>query len=191
MVICLRLIVLQRWLSTRRSYAVVTGRSSQTPLRLGRWCWPIFLLMLVGTTAICLLPLGLLIAGSFMKLFGFFDLPQVPVQILPVPLEVDDRISDELPGSVKGDVPAALHLEHANTARLELGSVREEIRILRRATERNDWVVLDEKQEILRQRTTDPRPRRRSLELEHFRVIPSTQVDDPQRTVRRHCCAYA
>lgn len=77
MVICLPLIVLQRWLSTRRSYAVVTGKSSPSPLRLGRWRWPTFIMLLVGTTTMCLLPLGLLIAGSFMKLFGFFDLPQV------------------------------------------------------------------------------------------------------------------
>jgi iron(III) transport system permease protein len=77
MLICLPLIILQRWLSTRRSYAVVTGRSSHSPLPLGRWRWPVFVLMLLGTTAISLLPLTLLIAGSFMKLFGFFDLPQV------------------------------------------------------------------------------------------------------------------
>ena len=77
MLLCLPLIILQRWLSTRRSYAVVTGKSSQSPMRLGRWRWPVFALMLLGTTAISLLPLGLLIAGSFMKLFGFFDLPQV------------------------------------------------------------------------------------------------------------------
>ncbi len=73
----LPLIVLQRWASTRRSYAVVTGRASTARIRLRRWRWPAFLLMAGGVAFMSLLPFLLLVAGSFMKLFGFFNLKQV------------------------------------------------------------------------------------------------------------------
>ena len=71
------LVLLQRWLSTRRSNVVVTGRSSRSLVELGRWRWPIFAALLVGVAFLCVAPLGFLLAGSFMKLFGFFDLPKV------------------------------------------------------------------------------------------------------------------
>jgi len=73
----LPLIVLQRWASTRRSYATLTGRSSSARVRLGAWRWPVFVLVLFSIAFMSLLPFTLLLAGSFMKLFGFFDLPQV------------------------------------------------------------------------------------------------------------------
>ena len=71
------LVLLQRWLSTRRSNVVVTGRASRSLADLGRWRWPIFATLLALVAFICLAPLCLLIAGTFMRLFGFFDLPQV------------------------------------------------------------------------------------------------------------------
>lgn len=73
----LPLIVFQRWMSTRRSYVVLTGRSSTAPVRLGRWRWPVFILLLAVTMFMSLLPFILLLAGSFMRLFGFFNLAQV------------------------------------------------------------------------------------------------------------------
>ncbi len=73
----LPLIVLQRWASTRRSFAVVGGRGGNARIRLGRWRWPAFIAMAGGVAFMSLLPFLMLVAGSFMKLFGFFDLPQV------------------------------------------------------------------------------------------------------------------
>ena len=73
----LPLIILQRWASTRRSYVVVTGRSSASRNELGAWRWPVFGLLLTIVLCMSLLPLGLLLVGSFMKLFGFFDLDQI------------------------------------------------------------------------------------------------------------------
>jgi iron(III) transport system permease protein len=75
--VVLPLIILQRWISTRRSYAVLTGRASQASVDLGRWRWPAFFLLAAIVCFMSILPLGLLLAGSFMKLFGFFDLPQI------------------------------------------------------------------------------------------------------------------
>jgi iron(III) transport system permease protein len=73
----LPLIVLQRWASTRRSYAVVTGRAATGKIDLGSWRWPVFAALAGIVVFMNLLPLVLLIMGSFMKLFGFFDLDEV------------------------------------------------------------------------------------------------------------------
>jgi iron(III) transport system permease protein len=77
LVMMLPLIILQRWASTRRSYAVVTGRSSAARTRLGRWRWPVFAALIALVCFMSLLPLALLVMGSFMKLFGFFDLAEL------------------------------------------------------------------------------------------------------------------
>ncbi|MGE0747280.1 MAG: ABC transporter permease [Rhodospirillales bacterium] len=77
LVLMLPLIVLQRWASLRRSYVVLTGRSSGRKVRLGRWRWPVFAALVLVVCAISLLPLGLLVMGSFMTLFGFFGLPEM------------------------------------------------------------------------------------------------------------------
>jgi len=77
LVMMLPLLIAQRWASTRRSYAVVTGRSSRTLTELGRWRWPAFALLLFCVLGMSILPLSLLVMGSFMKLFGFFNLPEV------------------------------------------------------------------------------------------------------------------
>jgi iron(III) transport system permease protein len=73
----LPLIVLQRWASTRRSTAVIGGRASTSQIDLGRWRWTVFGALVALVCCMSLLPLGLLVAGSFMKLFGFFDLDEV------------------------------------------------------------------------------------------------------------------
>lgn len=54
--IALPLIIFQRWMSTRRSYAVVTGRSSAAPVRLGFWRWPIFIVLFLLVASISVLP---------------------------------------------------------------------------------------------------------------------------------------
>jgi iron(III) transport system permease protein len=71
------LLVAQRWAATRRSYTVVTGRVARAQTELGRWRWPAFYALAGLVGFMSLLPLGLLVMGSFMKLFGFFDLPEV------------------------------------------------------------------------------------------------------------------
>jgi iron(III) transport system permease protein len=77
LVLMLPLIVLQRWASMRRSYVVLTGRSVGRKVRLGRARWPAFAALVTLVCAISLLPLGLLVMGSFMTLFGFFGLPEM------------------------------------------------------------------------------------------------------------------
>jgi len=77
LVMMLPLIILQRWASVRRSYTVVSGRSTTTKTELGRWRWPAFAALAFFVCFISILPLGLLVMGSFMRLFGFFDLPDL------------------------------------------------------------------------------------------------------------------
>jgi len=73
----LPLIILQRWASTRRSFVVVSGKYAARINRLGRWRWPFFALTAATVLCMSLLPLGLLLMGSFMKLFGFFGLNEM------------------------------------------------------------------------------------------------------------------
>jgi iron(III) transport system permease protein len=73
----LPLIILQRWAATRRSYAVVSGKYAARVVRLGTWRWPAFAIIATIVLVMSLLPLGLLLVGSIMKLFGFFGLAEM------------------------------------------------------------------------------------------------------------------
>ncbi len=76
-VVMLPLLVLQRWMSTRRSFVLMTGQYRPRVLSLGKWRWPTFFLLLVAVALMSLLPLLLQLAGSLMTLFGFFAIPHV------------------------------------------------------------------------------------------------------------------
>lgn len=71
------LILLQQYLGSRRSYATLTGHFKANLLRLGAWRWPAFFLVLGFCTLITLVPLVFLVMGTFMSLFGFFDIENV------------------------------------------------------------------------------------------------------------------
>jgi iron(III) transport system permease protein len=68
-------IALQQWLTGRRSHATISGKYSARLLDLGRLRWLLFGLVLALVLAITVLPASLLIMGTFMKIFGFFNLP--------------------------------------------------------------------------------------------------------------------
>jgi len=75
--ILLLMVALQRNYISRRSYATVTGRGfSMRATRLGSWRYPAFALVLIFALVITVVPTILLVAGTFMKLFGFFNIPQ-------------------------------------------------------------------------------------------------------------------
>jgi iron(III) transport system permease protein len=69
------LVLTQRWLITRKNYTSITGRMRLAPMKLGRWRWPTFALLLVFVLAVTVVPISFLIVASFMKLFGFFSIP--------------------------------------------------------------------------------------------------------------------
>ena len=68
------LIFLHRWLARRTDYTSITGRERSQPMALGGWRWPIFAVVALLAVAITILPVTFLVAASFMKLFGFFNI---------------------------------------------------------------------------------------------------------------------
>ena len=75
--ILLLMVALQRRYISKRIYTTVTGRgfsTRRTPL--GRWRYPAFALVLCFALVITVLPTILLVAGTFMKLFGFFNIAE-------------------------------------------------------------------------------------------------------------------
>ncbi len=69
------LIILHRYLITRKDYATVGGKLRVAPTPLGRWRFPIFGLVCLFVFLVTVLPVVFVILSSFMKLFGFFDIP--------------------------------------------------------------------------------------------------------------------
>lgn len=76
LVVLLSLVALQRFYIGKKIYATVTGRGfSVRPTHLGRWRYPAFAAVSLIAVGITLIPTVLLVMGTFMKLFGFFNIP--------------------------------------------------------------------------------------------------------------------
>jgi len=76
LLLLLLLVALQRFYTGRKIYTTVTGRGfSVRPTPLGRWRYPAVVLALLLALGITLIPTVLLVMGTFMKLFGFFNIP--------------------------------------------------------------------------------------------------------------------
>ncbi|HEX3246035.1 MAG TPA: ABC transporter permease subunit, partial [Chloroflexota bacterium] len=69
------LILLQQWLVHRHSYVTVTGRYRSVLFRLGAWKWMAFAVVGLLVGAMTIVPVLLVILGSFMKVFGAFNIP--------------------------------------------------------------------------------------------------------------------
>jgi iron(III) transport system permease protein len=75
--VLLLLVAFQRRYIANRIYTTVTGRGFSTrPTPLGRWRYPAFALVLSFALVITVVPTVLLVTGTFMKLFGFFNIAQ-------------------------------------------------------------------------------------------------------------------
>jgi iron(III) transport system permease protein len=73
----LLMVVLQRRFLGKRAYATITGRGFSTKrARLGRWRYPAFVLVLGFALIMTVIPTMLLLTGTFMKLFGFFNIAE-------------------------------------------------------------------------------------------------------------------
>lgn len=69
------LIFFHRWLIRRKDYATITGRMSNERMTLGIMRWPVFSIVLTLVLVLVILPFACLFAATFMKLFGFFNIP--------------------------------------------------------------------------------------------------------------------
>jgi iron(III) transport system permease protein len=76
LVVLLLLVALQRWYLAGRLYRTVSGHgfsTRETPL--GRWRWPTFGLVALLALTVSVVPLAVLVLGTFMRAFGYFDIP--------------------------------------------------------------------------------------------------------------------
>ncbi len=75
--VLLVMVALQRRYIANRNYETITGRGfSIRPTQLGRWRYPAFALVLFFAVVVTLVPTALLLIGTFMKLFGFFNIAE-------------------------------------------------------------------------------------------------------------------
>ena len=91
--------------------------------------------------------------------------------------ETDDGIRDQLAGAVVRDLAAALDAEDLDTACGELGRCREDVRLVRLASEREDRGVLEE-EELVGDRAA------RAGGRQPFLQIPGISVRDAPQPVR-------
>ncbi len=71
----LPLIIWQRYVSTGRNYATVTSGFKTDLLRLRAWRWPAFAVIALFALNVTIVPFIFLCLGTFMKIFGYFTMP--------------------------------------------------------------------------------------------------------------------
>lgn len=72
----LLMVALQRLYLSGKHYTTLTGRGFRVrPNPLGRWRYPVFAMVFAVAFGITIVPTALLTVGTFMKLFGFFNIP--------------------------------------------------------------------------------------------------------------------
>ena len=77
LVILMVLVGMQQLYLRRKVFTTVTGRGfSARPIPLGRWKWPAFALILLIVLTVTVIPTGFVFLGTFMKLFGYFNIPE-------------------------------------------------------------------------------------------------------------------
>jgi iron(III) transport system permease protein len=72
----LPLVLVQQGLTRGRRYTTVTGQFQNQPHRLGRWRLPAMILVLGLVLIVLGAPVLLALLGTFMKLFGFFNIAE-------------------------------------------------------------------------------------------------------------------
>ncbi len=76
LVVLMVLVGLQQLYLRRKVFTTVTGRGfSARPIALGPWKWPAFALVMVIVLTVTVVPIGFVFIGTFMKLFGYFHIP--------------------------------------------------------------------------------------------------------------------
>jgi iron(III) transport system permease protein len=70
----LPLVLAQQWLTRGRRYTTVTGQFQNRRHDLRHWRLPAFAFVLMVVLIVMGVPLAFALLGSFMKLYGFFDI---------------------------------------------------------------------------------------------------------------------
>ncbi|MBP1154915.1 MULTISPECIES: iron ABC transporter permease [unclassified Paenibacillus] len=71
------LVFLQYWISHRKDYTTLSGRFKSTKVDLGKWRWPITLLVYTIASLCTFVPVLFMLMGSLMNLFGYFNVEQI------------------------------------------------------------------------------------------------------------------
>lgn len=70
------IVLLQQYISANRRSATITGKYTVRIIRLGRAKWACFAFVFGLVLVLAVLPAAVVVMGTFMKIFGFFDLPE-------------------------------------------------------------------------------------------------------------------
>ena len=81
---------------------------------------------------------------------------------------------------MKGDIPAALDLEHSDPAALQLRRRQRKAGRPAASSEGDDWLVFHEQQQVFADLAVHPAAAERTLQLQHLRVAPAAEVLDHQ-----------
>ncbi|MBI2756856.1 MAG: iron ABC transporter permease [Chloroflexi bacterium] len=76
LVALLLMVAVQRLYLSKREYRTISGRGFSTRVTpLGVWRWPAFTIVALIAATISVLPVAVLIMGTFMRAFGYFNIP--------------------------------------------------------------------------------------------------------------------
>lgn len=75
MLLMVPLVMLHRRLTTRRRFTTITSQFKPQPVKLGAWRWPAFAFVLLTGLTMTVVPIVFLVMGSFMRIYGVFDVP--------------------------------------------------------------------------------------------------------------------
>ena len=76
LVVLLLLVAVQRLYLRKRVYRTISGRGFSTRVTpLGRWRWPTFAIVAAIAATISVVPVVVLVMGTFMRAFGYFNIP--------------------------------------------------------------------------------------------------------------------
>ena len=77
LVVLLLMVALQRGYISKRVYRTISGRGFSTRLTpLGRWRWPAAGVVAAIALVVTLVPMAVLLMGTFMRAFGYFNIPR-------------------------------------------------------------------------------------------------------------------
>ena len=110
---------------------------------------------------------------------GLFDIAHIPMHIAAIGPQIENGITDELPGAVIRDVAAAARFMNSDAALVEFVRRGEEVRLRRVQlhAERDDVRMLQQ-QEKIGHRTRAPLLHQRALQLHGIRVWHDAEPAD-------------
>lgn len=66
------MILLQQYITSRRNYATISGKFRSGTVKLGAWKWPLFTVIGLIVVLMTIMPIVMIVIGSFTKIFGMF-----------------------------------------------------------------------------------------------------------------------